>query len=95
MLVAHLDFDINGDRVRLDGLKNWLNHVPLSIAARKGFKDIVSVLLAHPDVDVNKPDEDNATPLQHAIGHKVNIYIIFILSKYQIQIYNILFFAWL
>jgi len=54
------NFDVNG---RYDG--NW---TALIEACAKGHDSIVSLLLAHPDIDVNLKSRVGATPLSYACG---------------------------
>ena len=47
-------------------LPNEDGRTPLSIAASRGHKEVLEILLKHPNIDLNQADELNKTPLMYA-----------------------------
>jgi len=44
----------------------WSNTSHLHQACERGFSESVSILLAHPDIDVNQKNQDGETPFLEA-----------------------------
>ncbi|CAN9362528.1 unnamed protein product [Alternaria alternata] len=73
VLLGRGDLDVNIKDT--SGFDNPNKQTPLHLATDRGLKEIVKLLLSHPDIDVNPRDENGETPL-HTAARKDRIEIL-------------------
>ena len=60
LILKHADINVN----QVSGPDNM---TPLCIAAQQGHQNVVAILLANPQVDINKPNAHGTTPLHLSV----------------------------